>query len=67
MPVLREQGLLLPQRWCNGTRVAPEIADSPVNLQWGPLYMVETAARARAGLVNATALAPLQLAAKVRV
>ncbi len=66
MDFMRERGLLMPLQWCgNGSLVASEVADSLINEQWGPLWLVDSTPDLAAGLANATALAPAQLVAQV--
>ncbi len=64
---MRAQGLVMQPRWCgNGSLVPAAWATSPIDPLWGPQWMADTVEEAVAGLLNATALAPAQLATKAR-
>ncbi len=64
---MRANGLLTPPRWCNNGTLVPEaIANAVIDPVWGPVWMADTQDQAAAYLVNATALAPVQQAARVR-
>ncbi len=64
---MRREGTLMAPRWChNGSLVPDSMADEAIGTWYGPLFMAETAQEAVAGLLNATALAPVQQAKRVR-
>ncbi len=67
MSFMRARGMLMEQRWCaNGTLVPAELADSPIDPWWGPVYKADSAQEAVARLADATALAAAHHAAQVR-
>ncbi len=66
MDFMRQQGTLLPQRWChNGSLVAPALADAPVDPLLGPLWMADTAEQVAEGLRYVAAIAAPQQRANV--
>ncbi len=65
---MRANGLLMAPRWCNnGTLVPDATANAVIDPVWGPVWMADTQDQAVAYLANATALAPVQQAARVRL
>ncbi len=58
---MRAQGLLMAPRWCNGTLQSAELAERLMDPTWSPLWTCTLESEVAAALVNATALAPLQV------
>ena len=68
MTYMRGQGTVMAERWCgNGALVPPEIASSPVDPLWGPLWMVDKEEEVARALGNAVALAVENEAMQVRL
>ncbi len=67
MAFMRREGTLMEPRWCtNGTLVPRELAHTPVDREWGPLWMVDGEREMEVALRGAAELAPVQAAAQVR-
>ncbi len=66
MDFMRREGLLMAPRFCNNGSLLPaDMANSPIDLAAGPLFLANSTDEVLRGLANATALAPLQEAAQV--